>query len=881
MSRTGVPGISRLLDALDEGRTVLASSAQGAALVIDRIARHHLQAGRMVWPTPAVRDLSSWARERYEQGGSRPDALRVLEAVEERQIWLDLIADCTTGYDVNDPATAARAAQTAYRTMQEHGIPLDSVRAYPCAETDALLQWCAGFEERCRDLRVLPACRLLQDLPSSQPRPVPLDGIDWFPVAAQWLGINACAALPPVHSPTDTRPKEVRSCPTADAELVGCAGWLRDRRNADPQFRALIVVPDLATRRARVTDVFDAALEPGRFSLGQSQGAPSYAIAGGVPLSEFVPVRLALDATGAGFGNCSFSGFSALLRDPALQRSIPEADAAARVDRELRRCSRHEAPLEEWLRKCSSMSVNLGLPEPAAVGRLRAMREELNRHPGQAPMSHWAHVLIKAWEAGPWSGSAHWSSSAFQAAQRLRELLDELARASAAFGPRRLVDAMRIVSDAARYTDFQPQTGIAPVWITSRLFDPWVSFDAIWLAGADARSWPPPPRPVPMLPVQLQRQYGVVEASAAGQYLHAEQVTGRWQARCATLVFSSSTDDAGAAIQTHEPEDAGSESAVIAQAEPHWHELARGAPPLEAVSDAMGPEWDAASPIRGVHFLKSQSLCPFRGFSDSRFEAGPLLCPEPGFSAIERGEILHKALERLWGRLHSSDALHGMSEDQILEHVQSAVTSALEFQVRRRDPGPHWCRREFRRLVALLPRWLALEARRPAFVVESMEERRILSLGGIEVRLRIDRIDRLADDRRVLLDYKSGRVGSDWREDRPANPQLPAYASCAVESLAAVAYAQVRSSNCRFAGVAADGSILPSVNARFLESGSFDGQIALWRERLARIAQELREGVANVAPRGNACQSCCLQAVCRIDPACAAVSDEDVPVETG
>lgn len=866
MTSHDTSGLSVLLEALEEGRTVLASSAQGAALVIDRIARSHLQAGRTVWPTPEVRDISSWAREWHEHGGSGPDAPRILEAVEERQIWLEVVGSCPDSRELNDPAAAAHAVQTAYRTIHEYGIPLDSMRAFPGAETDALLQWCAGFEERCRELQALPGCRLLPYLHPPQPRPIPLDGMSWFPAARRWFAENACAALTPPSTPAVAHPGDDRVYQTADAELVDCAEWMRRRRDADPQFRALIIVPDLETRRTRLTDVFDAALEQGRFSLREPHEAPSYAIAGGVPLVEYVPVRLAIEAARSGLGNCTFAGFSALLRDPALQRSVPDADAAARVDCQLRLCSPDEAPLEEWLRKCASVSMKLGLPEPAAAGCLRKMRDELGRHPVRAPMSHWANALVTAWEVGPWSGSAHWSSTAFQAAQRLRELLSELARASSTFGSRELVDALYIVSDAARHTDFQPQTGIAPIWVTSRLFDPWVSFDVIWRVGAGVQSWPPPPRPVPLLPVQLQREYGVVEASASGQYLHAEQITNRWRARCATLVISSSKEDADAANPGRPADEAAPEWIAVDGMEPHWRRLAREAPPLEALSDETGPEWDVARRIRGVHILKSQSLCPFRGFSDSRFEAGPLTCPEPGFSAIERGEILHKALERLWGRLRSSEALRGLSEDQVLAHVRTAVTRALELQAHRRDPGPQWRRRELRRLVALLPRWLELEARRPPFVVEGTEVERMLSLGGLEVKLRIDRIDRLADGRIVLLDYKSGSVSRDWSEDRPANPQLPAYATCVGGSLAAVAYGQVRSTECRFVGVAVDDSILPSVNARTLESASFDGQVALWGERLLRIARELSDGVAIVAPRGNACQSCSLQAVCRIDP---------------
>ena len=46
----------------------------------------------------------------------------------------------------------------------------------------------------------------------------------------------------------------------------------------------------------------------------------------------------------------------------------------------------------------------------------------------------------------------------------------------------------------------------------------------------------------------------------------------------------------------------------------------------------------------------------------------------------------------------------------------------------------------------------------------------------LEFAVSIDRVDRLADGARVLIDYKTGNAAADWRGERPDNPQLPIYA---------------------------------------------------------------------------------------------------------
>ena len=76
---------------------------------------------------------------------------------------------------------------------------------------------------------------------------------------------------------------------------------------------------------------------------------------------------------------------------------------------------------------------------------------------------------------------------------------------------------------------------------------------------------------------------------------------------------------------------------------------------------------------------------------------------------------------------------------------------------------------EQRRLRVRLEEWLANEAKRVPFTVEATEK--VLdnvSVGGLKLRLRADRVDRVSDGKRLLLDYKSGEVATkDWEGMRP------------------------------------------------------------------------------------------------------------------
>jgi hypothetical protein len=81
-----------------------------------------------------------------------------------------------------------------------------------------------------------------------------------------------------------------------------------------------------------------------------------------------------------------------------------------------------------------------------------------------------------------------------------------------------------------------------------------------------------------------------------------------------------------------------------------------------------------------------------------------------------------------------------------------------------------------RRLLSAL---VEFDRARPRFDIEALETRDSTTLGSIDLSLRQDRIDRLEDGHRLVLDYKTGAKFSirDWLGERPTEPQLPLYAT--------------------------------------------------------------------------------------------------------
>jgi probable DNA repair protein len=518
-----------------------------------------------------------------------------------------------------------------------------------------------------------------------------------------------------------------------------------------------------------------------------------------------------------------------------------------------------------------SLAEKLSVTRFTALQYLRAFLTTIDAARGAQFLSQWVTLWIAAFEAGPWVLRQRWSSMEFQAAERFRELLASLACGDALFGKQGPTAAIRILGRAARDTAFQPQTGIPAIWVSAQIMDPWLTYDGLWVAGCSEDRWPPPLDPIALLPVKLQRDYGVIPAGIESQLRLAEDLQARWQLRAVNCVFSCA-DSTDGRPTTPSPLLPASSEPTNASPQPHWQAQAIHAPPLDMLRDEAGPPFDAVEErTRGVSTLRAQSRCAFRGYAEGRLLAERLEKPVPGFNMRERGELVHHALEYIWGQLKGSDGLAAMAPEPLAALVATAVTRAINKQCGQRDPGERWRRREHPRMTALLNKWLLTETLREPFAVEQLEQgAQVAHHGGLEFRVRIDRVDRLSDGGRVLIDYKTGIVSPDWRGERPDNPQLPVYALLHPESLVAVAYGMINAAECGFVAEHSRPTVFkPSRRKPSSMEGmpDFPSLIALWSQRIEVIAAEFATGHAAVAPTLRACGSCNLQPLCRIPSA--------------
>lgn len=870
-----------LLDSLRAGHTVLAPNAELARALFEAVERSHRDQGSACWPTPRVQDFASWLRAQHARRqlpelaadgapGQGVGVLRGLNEVEERELWRRVVLESDFAADFLEPAGAAAAARRARRIMVDYGIPVAALAAHPSDEANALSQWIARFESRCEALGCISGDSLLASFAGS-PEPIAwIESPEWTPTARRWLEQHAHAQVVPFRRAAAAC--SIFDAASSDRELAAMAQWAMRNLQADAGFRAWLCVPDLAARRTEVGDAFDAALAPQRYDLPVAQGRAAYAMAGGTALADLSPVRGALEFLALAVGIVPFARFSALLRAPDYQATARDAARAASLDLALRRVAPSELPLAGWLALANRQARELSGDPVAALEHLDLALRLLTELRGQQLPSRWVRVWAQAFEAGPWVHRQRWSSDEYQAAERLRELWSTLAAADQVLGSQSRLAADRLLLTAARDTPFQAQTGIPPIWISGTVMDPWLGYDALWIAGVAEERWPPPAAPVPLLPIALQRRFGVAAASPEMQIQAARDLQARWRARAASVVFSfaaASTARSAVASPLLPPDSAPSAALrdLTSASRPHWQRARRSLPSLEKLLDERGPAFAPPERTRGVDSLRAQSLCAFRGFATTRLRSDDLRMPIPGFSPAERGELVHATLQAVWETLRSSATLAAIEPGTLTALVDGAAATAIATVCRLRDPGLRWRLREHTRLRALIAQWLNGERRRLPFAIERLESARVVArFAGLEFNCRVDRVDRLDDGARIVIDYKTSLLNADWRGERPLNPQLPIYALLNPENLVAVAYGQVNISECRFVAESErPGLFAPKSKVTPLEDcRDFAALLRLWAQRVERLAQNLHDGDAEVAPLPQACGTCHLQGLCRI-----------------
>lgn len=853
---------------------------------IRRFHGHQMDRGLRVWETPDILPYGAWISRlhdglRHAVTAAGPFHM-VLSALQEYDLWEAIISGGEGANPLLRIPETARAVSQAWEMCRAYRIPDAALSRTPTEEIRAYQQWARVFAQKCRENGWQDRAGLADAVAAGVadgrlriPGPILFAGFDEFSPQQMSLiqSLEDRGAPVSVLSETD-RGAAPRRCtlPDARAEIQAAARWARELLEENPSRRIGIVSPDITTLLPDLVRIFDDVLHPSRMLTPHQPFRRAWNISLGRPLREYPAVGAALMILSAAVHPLSVAGYGRFLKNPFLGGAEAELSRRAKLDAWLRARGDLEITGKQ-LRDCAK-------PGSAAAcvllhGHLDRFLRISDALPGIQSPSAWVRDFPKLLAAMGWPGDRTLDSEAYQALEKWRETLRDFASLDAVRGGLSLASAVARLDRLAGETIFQPESPEAPVQISGMLETAGHSFDHLWIMGMDAETWPPPARPNPFLPINLQKKLGIPHGSPEREFAFADRLTRRLLGAANHVMVSVPARRGDAALIPSPLISILAETEIRPQGE-DWRAGMRQTAMFEHLRDHHGPPLEApgAAP-GGTGLLKAQAACPFSAFAGYRLFARPLETPTPGLNARERGGLLHYGLEFFWEKVKTARVLAGLSPAELAAEIRNAVDRAVAETAKTHPRAlPQRFRElETERLSALMAAFLSLDLRRPEFSVEGLEKKLECTVAGVRLNTFADRMDRIPDGRLVIVDYKTGEPSpADWFTERMAEPQLPLYSMAVGEAVAAVVFAQVKKGSIRYLGVADAGVGIigaqePGGKKTAMEHfSSLSDVIAFWKGKIHVLAEEVRRGVAPVMPvsLAKSCRYCDLKPLCRI-----------------
>lgn len=866
-------------DLFGEEMIVLTPTARLARAELFRQNLAQTAAGSTTWCAPLVFEVSTWfARLREDYFLHSDDARIPISADQSLLLWQSVIEEEVW---VGGPRVAELAAGV-WRLIHEYGLDMPERWPQALMSDDALAMrtWTRQFLKLCADRGLVDEWRFAAELPShiragaiALPETIRLEGFELAHTPLLEAVLEALESQGVTIERPEARDVEAQTWAIewfnkADDELYAAAKWARSFLEEHTDARIAVVVPDLKGRVKAVERAFRQVFDPPGFQLAPQVAEPWH-ISLGLPLSQWPIVADALLLLGLSTKQISHPDAIRIVRSPFLTGALEEGRMRTHV---LTRLSSNDA---YWL-SLRDLVYHANKAEAAHLaGCLNAWHKQRQQEPHKAMPSVWAEVFSKELKAIGYGHGRPLDSPEFQAWGRWHKLLEQFSSLDAvSMKPMSRKTAFDLLKERANNAVFRERDIGAPVEVLGVEEALGAEFDAVWVCTLDQEHWPATRQHHALIPPVLQSK--VPSASTEACLTHAKaKLVGL--ARCAPVVRGSFTRMDGQ----------GELSLLIPiDGEPLESQPLVASTPIDMevlASDVVAPEANPGFHEGGTGLLQRQSDCPFKAFAVNRLGARERRHPRPGLTPAQRGDLVHRALQSLWTTIQSLSAWLNLSEIERSQAIEAAVATAF-------DQSHVKLSEEARRieracLAERLENWLALESHRDAFVVIEREEKKYLTIGRLQLRGKIDRIDELEDGGSLLIDYKTGKSSSasHWLPSaRMRDVQLPIYALNMDPPPVAVAFAKLRADGYGFSGLAEVETGMPTqlpqsgakpkhvpvladAGKPWAEHSNWRGLISEWQSHLESLADDFLNGHASVDPRAHTvCKNCHLKPLCRI-----------------
>lgn len=851
-------------------------AANTLVLVPNNRLRNHLlrafavQQTAQAWLKPNIQSLSQWLEAQWEalqNKGIDYSCVTIATPLQRQIIWEAAVKNSAMGATLLQPKPLAQQADSALKNLELWQLSESFASDY---FTDAksnsaqFAEWAKEFKHvlklqncvtRETSYSLIAQAFTQDDLPKLNE--LYLEGFDDLPPLMQHVLDAATHKL--IRLPNQVAEKSylIRTqASNTEEEVRAAALWSKTQLQQTPEAALIgIVVPNLGQCRDQVERIFTEVFEPHSILPSSPRYTLPFNFSAGTPLGTTPLINSLFEILRLQNNDWPLEQLCNFLYSPFWGDEAQESVARAHLMTELRKLGRITLNTSD-LRHCANkLEERISVFETLGLSnRFEEVGNLLRRRFENKLASEWLIVFDQILTVMNWPGTRRLDSQEYQQLNQWFEVRDQFACLDNHSAPISYTQACRYLRELADKTPFQAQTPDSPIQILGALEAAGLQFSHLWIMGLSDNQWPPVPAPNPLLPLHLQREYNMPHASATRELEIAQGLTQRYKQSAQQVIFSSAHGDGdnelrpSALIRDIPLTDL---KLILKQEDSslqNYYQRLQSSAQLETIQDAQGPLLSEQEPVRGGSSLfKYQASCPFEAFVRLRLGAKNPDEPVIGFSATERGNLLHDSLAAIWRELKNSIGLAKLDE-KALQNLVSRITQDIISKVQARNPrklGKVYCELEQKRLTQLLCEWLANERERPAFDVIAIEEDSDIEFAGLKLKLRIDRIDEFTNGDRLLIDYKTGNTSAkSWLTDRITEPQLPLYAVTR-NDIAAISFAQINRKMQKWDGLGELHN--DSLNQQGIKpSDDWAFQLQQWQDQLQQLAKDFIAGDARV-----------------------------------
>jgi probable DNA repair protein len=850
--------ICNLNELLRQNSVIVTPNARLTKSLIERIAT--AQETKKCWPTPSIQPFNIYLQhiwQQYYATNFDGEPRTILSDFEDDYIWLKCINE-KQQHTLHSPNLALNIKQ-AWGNCKDWLVQPFSSQFHLNPETRFFINIVEKYLQKkktklhTKEL-LEEVTQLLQQKKISLPTYFIFALFDEFTPAQQQL-IDTIAQYHPhtqlylfdEPSPADQKIYRV-SCSDEDNEIKVVTQWLHQQSHTAPSKTIAVVAPQLQNIRDKLERQLLSYFKPEDFNISLGKSLNTY------ELSHTCLALLTIADKYISQDTLHCLAYSSYVKDAHKEKQL-----RGKIFQKLNKLSEPFYNRNQVLNDFEDTSLKYPLKN--SINLLSENKQQ--------PFSHWLTTFEKVLVEMGFPGEHALSSEEYQIHNRLMLLLKDLKKYIADPTPCELHSALELLQWNLNKVIFQPQASSSTkIHILGWLEALGLPFDAIWIMGVDEQTLPQKLNPSPFIPFEIQQSLQMPHASDQRENVLTDKHIQRLSKQSSEIIFSHAIEADGAERQICHPclqfNEIKLNEIVMVQSQQFTNFTTSFQPNYQIPFKSSGV-------VKGGSYLvKEQAQCPFRAFTKFRLNIKDAPAKTIGLTPLEKGVLLHSALEHLWQQLQDQKNLIELSEqNKLLVLIENTIDRTLS-SLKKKKPYTFqslFTQLEKNRLKRIVEKYLIQEMQRAPFQIYKLEYQTDFQIGSATLSLRIDRIDETEDGSLVAIDYKTGQTTiSEWFEDRLLEPQLPMYA-LSEQNISSLLYAQLHQRAIQNKGLTNEAAMASSTIHDIAKYDiSWEEQKMMWYEKISYLLSEFLTGNSLPTPhKKNLCDRCQYSNLCGLN----------------